>query len=120
MAFSSDGRVLAIGYVSDNDGPSFIGRYGVLLYDAVKLTPLQKEPIILGYPKITDMAFKPDEQTLAVCFSSGFSLLDVNPSSWRHQVENIVNRNFSKKEWAGYFPDEPYRAIFPDLPIPRE
>ena len=32
----------------------------------------------------------------------------------------IANRNFTRDEWRQYFPEEPYRATFPDLPVPPE
>jgi WD40 repeat protein len=44
---------------------------------------------------------------------------------WQLQLEDLVDlaritvgRNFSTDEWRLYFPGEPYRKTFPDLPGP--
>jgi hypothetical protein len=31
-----------------------------------------------------------------------------------------AGRNFDRQEWALYFPAEPYRKTFPNLPVPGE
>jgi hypothetical protein len=47
-------------------------------------------------------------------------LWDVDLESWQRLAGRIANRNFTRDEWRQYFPDEPYRPTFPDLPVPPE
>jgi uncharacterized delta-60 repeat protein len=46
---------------------------------------------------------------------------------WRWQLNDLIDeacrrlpRNFTRAEWAQYFPDEPYRATCPNLPLEPE
>jgi hypothetical protein len=45
---------------------------------------------------------------------------------WQWRWDDLVDlagktgRNFSQQEWNLYFPGEPYRQTFPNLPIPGE
>ena len=50
----------------------------------------------------------------------GVVLWDVNLKSWQRIAGQIANRNFTRDEWRQFFPDEPYRPTFPDLPVPPE
>ena len=52
--------------------------------------------------------------------SGGVVLWDVDLESWHRRAGRIANRNFTRKEWREYFPERPYRATFPDLPVPPE
>ena len=47
-------------------------------------------------------------------------LWDVDLESWQRRAGRIANRNFTRKEWREYFPETPYHATFPDLPVPPE
>ncbi len=47
-------------------------------------------------------------------------LLDIDLDSWQRRAGRIANRNFTREEWREYFPERPYRATFPDLPVPPE
>ena len=47
-------------------------------------------------------------------------LWDVDLHSWQSHAGRIANRNLTRGEWRQYFLDEPYRATFPDLPVPPE
>ena len=47
-------------------------------------------------------------------------LWDVDLESWQRIAGQIANRNFTRDEWRQYFPDEPYRPTFPELPVPPE
>ena len=44
-------------------------------------------------------------------------LWDLDLESWQRRAGQIANRNFTRKEWRDYFPETPYRVIFPDLPV---
>ena len=47
-------------------------------------------------------------------------LWDVDLESWQRRAGQIANRNFTREEWREYFPETPYHATFPDLPVPPE
>ena len=71
------------------------------------------------------MAFSPDGKTIAAgCRGRGDGgevvLWDVDLESWQRRAGLIANRNFTRKEWRDYFPETPYRATFPNLPVPPE
>ena len=74
----------------------------------------------------SEMAFSPDGKTIATGYSEddgsegGVVLLNADLESWQRIAGLIANRNFTREEWPQYFPDEPYRATFPDLPVPPE
>jgi WD40 repeat protein len=72
---------------------------------------------------VTSVAFSPDGKTLAAGYlgggvGGGVLLWNVSLESWQRLAGRIANRNFTRDEWRQYFPDEPYRATFPDLPVP--
>jgi hypothetical protein len=50
----------------------------------------------------------------------GVVLCDVDFESWQRRAGLIANRNFTREEWRDYFPERPYHATFPDLPVPPE
>jgi hypothetical protein len=70
------------------------------------------------------VAFSPDGKTIAAGFGTlgvgGVALWDVDLDSWQGLAGTIANRNFTRTEWRQYFPEEPYRPTFPDLPVPPE
>jgi hypothetical protein len=47
-------------------------------------------------------------------------LWDVDLESWQRRAGAIANRNFTRKEWRRYFPEETYRPTFANLPTPPE
>jgi hypothetical protein len=50
-------------------------------------------------------------------------LFDIDLASWRRKAGRVVNRNFTREEWARYFPDfpkVPYRRTIRSLPWPRD
>ena len=68
---------------------------------------------------VSSVAFSPDGKTIA---AGGFGVVlwDRDPESWQRRAGRIANRNFTREEWRDYFPERPYHATFPDLPIPPE
>jgi len=70
---------------------------------------------------VQSVAFSPDGKTIAAGYSSsGVVVWDVDLNSWQRIAGQIANRNFTRDEWRQYFPEEPYRPTFPDLPVPPE
>jgi WD40 repeat protein len=115
VAFSPDGKTLAAGFGLST------GVGGVVLWDVAVRERRVEEPLQVREGTVYDIAFSPDSKTLAVGFSSsGAVLWDVDLKSWQRLAGQITNRNFTRDEWRRYFHDEPYRATFPELPIPPE
>ncbi len=117
VAFSPDGKTLAAGFSSSSDG-------GVVLWDVAVRERLADVPLPVKEGHVTGVAFSPDGKALAAGFEvgnrsrGGVVLWDVDLESWQRLAGHIANRNFTRNEWRQYFPDEPYRATFPELPIP--
>jgi WD40 repeat protein len=115
VAFSPDSKTLAAGCGD-----------GVVLWDAATRQRLAQDPLpVEGFVK--SVAFSPDGKTLAAGYRDGYAggrssvvLWDVDLESWQRRAGQIANRNFTRDEWRQYFPDMPYRATFPDLPVPPE
>jgi WD40 repeat protein len=112
-AFSPDGKTIAVGFKS-----------GVVLWDLASCKRLTVEPLSMD-GTVECVEFSPDGNTIAVGYQqergrTGVVLLDIDLESWKRRASQIANRNFTRKEWREYFPDEPYRATFPDLPVPAE
>ncbi len=70
------------------------------------------------------MAFSPDGKTIAAGYGAGGGggvvLWDVDLESWQQRLAESPIATSPGAEWRQYFPEEPYRATFPDLPIPPE
>ena len=75
---------------------------------------------VSGASFVGSVAFSPDGKTIAAGYSGDVALLDVNLESWTQIAARTANRNFTRGEWRQYFPDQPYHATFPDLPVPPE
>ncbi len=122
VAFSVDGKTFAAGYASG-------GRVGgVVLWDVVMRKRLSIDPFALSEGSVKSVSFSLDGKTIAAGYDvpdgrqsvSSVMLWDLDPHSWQSQAGRIANRNLTRSEWRQYFPDEPYRATFPDLPVPPE
>jgi WD40 repeat protein len=136
VAFSPDGKIIAAGYSEQRDGG------GVVLWDVSTRNRLVDEPFIVaagdsgmvvspdgstvaGSPDSSSVAFSPDGKIIAAGVriphgGFGVMLWDVDLSSWQRRAGQIANRNLTRQEWREYFPEESYRATFPDLPVPPE
>jgi len=119
VAFSPDGKTIAAGYhVEDRVG---IGG-GVVVWDASVHQRLREDLLVKeGY--VWSVTFSPDGKTLAAGYQDvgnrgGVVLWNVDLESWKRLARKIANRNFARDEWHQYFPDEPYRQTFLDLPVP--
>ncbi len=120
VAFSPDGNTLAAGY----HGSIVIG--GVVLWDITSGRRLVEEPFSFNEGEVRSISFSLDGKTVAAGYggrvetNGGVFLLMVDPKSWQRTAGRIANRNFTRDEWRQYFPDMPYRATFPALPVPPE
>jgi len=68
---------------------------------------------------VSSVAFGP-EGRIAAGYGArgGVILFDADPASWRAKAGQIVNRNFTRKEWGQFFPDTTYRRTIRYLPWP--
>jgi WD40 repeat protein len=120
VAFSPDGKSLGAAYYGV--GP----RHGVEVWDVATRQRLAQEPLRVSEGRVHGVAFSPDGKTLAAGYSDrdysggGVVLWDVDLDSWQRRAGRIANRNFTWEEWRQYFPDEPYRTTFPELPVPLD
>ncbi len=97
----------------------------MVLWDVAARKRLADDPLPVKEGYVTGVSFSPDGKTIAAGYSvgvrgGGVVLWDVDLESWQRIAGRIANRNFTRDEWKQYFPDEPYRSTFPDLPVPPE
>jgi WD40 repeat protein len=111
VAFGPMGRVAA----------QFDHRF-VVLFDSngerLRPTPLEG-------PFAQSMAFGLDGRILVtyqdrVRHQRGVAVLDANPASWLRKLGEVVNRNFTRAEWADFFPDQAYRRTIRAFPWPHD
>ncbi len=121
VSFSPDGKTIAAGYGEfGGDGVS-----GVVVWDVAARQRLVGDPFHVKEGGVSGVALSPDGKTIAAGYGKfggggGVVVWDVNLKSWQRIAGQIANRNFTRAEWRQFFPDEPYRATFPDLPVPPE
>ena len=114
VAFSPDSKTIAAGYG---------GGGGVVVWDVATRKRLADDPLTVKKGYVTGVAFSPDGKTIAAghgAVGGGVVLWDIDLESWQRIAGQIANRNFTRDEWRQFFPDEPYRATFPCLPVPPE
>src|SRR5204862_275018 len=118
VAFSPDGKTIAAKFYASEV-------VGVVLWDLAARKRLSDEPLTVKKGGALSVAFSPDGKTIATGYKTpadlyGVVLLDVDLESWQRRAGQIANRNFTREEWRDYFPETPYHATFPDLPVPPE
>jgi WD40 repeat protein len=124
IAFSPDGKTIAAVYSAFN-GTNQVG--GMVLLNVATGSQLLGESFKMTTEStLTKLAFSPDGKSVVTGYTSsnwkvgGVVIWNVDLPSWVRRAGQAANRNFTRKEWSDYFPDTPYRATFPDLPIPPE
>ena len=125
-AFSPDGKTIAAGFC--DVVLSGVGGGGVVLWDVAARNRPVDELISVEKGEDTSVAFSRDGKTIAAGFygsrhlavTGSVVLCDVDLESWQRRAGEIANRNLTREEWRDYFPETPYRATFPDLPVPPE
>ncbi len=121
--YSPNGEILAAGYREHFDGKE---SGGVVLWDVATRQRMVEKPLPVGKGYDWIVAYSPDGKTLAAgCHDlerlvGAVVLCDVGLESWQRRAGRIANRNFTSDEWRVYFPETPYRATFPDLPVPTD
>jgi hypothetical protein len=105
----------------------------VVLWDVAARKRLINEALSVKEGGVDLVTFSPDGKILAAGWGGYFGrkgyidrgfggvvLWDVDLESWQRRAGRIANRNFTREEWREDFPETPYHATFPDLPIPPE
>jgi len=117
VAFSPDGKTIAAGYDAGSLG-------GVVFWDVKGRVRLAEEPLVVKDGKVSSVAFSPDGKTIAAGYrdksGGGVMMWDVDLESWQRIAGRIADRNFTGDEWRQYFPQEPYRRTFRELPWPSD
>ncbi len=120
VAFSPDGKMIVAGYEGGIAGG------GVVLWDAAGRKRLVNAPLDVTEGEVMSVTFSPDGSMIAAGYSvlggdrGGAMLCRANLESWKQIAAQIANRNLTRGEWREYFPDQPYHATFPNLPVPAE
>lgn len=108
VAFSPDGKMLISGNYDNT----------INLWD-VATRELIGQGLLGNEWPVNQVVFSPDGNTLATV-SNNITLWDANPQSWFDKICQRVGRNFTRNEWAQYFPGETYRATCPQWPLEAE
>jgi WD40 repeat protein len=109
-AWSSDGRLLAIG--------TMLGI--VEIWDTRAWQPIG---VISGFKSyVYPLRFSPDSTLLLAGDTSDLatSVWPMNPTVWMTAACRLVGRNLSHDEWRQYVGGLPYQPVCPDLPIPAD
>jgi len=120
LAFSPDSKNLASGYTD-----------GIMIWDISNLaSPLQQIALSKNVETVLSLAYNPDGKSLVsgdmngTIVSWNLDNRDPNsspsPLSWLKIACQIAGRNFTRVEWAQFFPDEVYRATCSQWPIEPE
>ena len=106
MAFSPDGRTLAVANAATGSGG---GGGTFTLWDIARAERLGP-PMAWPDGRFFALAFHPDGKSAATGSEDGRLVSwDVDPASWRQQACRIANRNLSYDEWTRFIGEEPYR-----------
>jgi WD40 repeat protein len=108
LSFSPDGRMLA----------SAAENGEIILWDVQThqiITMLTQNGSF--YLPVHSIAFSPEgENLISADYDGKMMLWDVGPDRWKHATCQRVGRNFTRAEWAYYFPNESYHKTCPQWP----
>ena len=113
VAFSHDGKHLASGSLD----------HTIILWDVSNQSIPSAIATLLGHKdNVFSIVFSLDDKTLV---STGLGkdstiLWDLDPHSWIQKGCQRVGRNFTRSEWAQYFPNEEYHKTCEQWPLEPE
>ena len=103
MAFSPDGRTLAVSAGGKGGGGTFT------VWDIAR-AERRGPPMPWPDGRSFALAFDPDGKTVATGSETGRLVLwNVDPTSWRDLACRVANRNLTYAEWTQFIGEEPYR-----------
>ncbi len=106
VSFSPDGKMLAS---ASEDGT-------IILWDVGAHQPIIN-PLYKQFNGIQSVTFSPDGEHLLSADANGSLMLwEVDPNGWELATCQRTGRNFTREEWALYFPGEEYRKTCPQWP----
>jgi WD40 repeat protein len=109
VSFSPDGKMLAS---ASEDGT-------IILWDVGAHQPIIN-PLYKQFNAIQGVTFSPDGEHLLSADANGSLMLwEVDPNGWELATCQRTGRNFTREEWAFYFPDEEYHVTCPQWPAGR-
>lgn len=113
LKFSPDGNALA---------SSGSGDQTIILWDISNHSDPVQISTLKGHTEpISAISFDPNGKSLFSASWDGTIIQwDIDPQSWLGKACQIVGRNFTRKEWAQYFPDEDYRKTCEQWPLEPE
>jgi competence ComEA-like helix-hairpin-helix protein len=116
LAFSPDGKILAFSGCGQRWEPC--PQDEIILWSLTNGQPIGR-PFASQF-WAWELTFNHDGKILASVSENGITLWDVDPQGWIDDSCKRVGRNFSRAEWAQYFPNEQYRATCSKWPLEPE
>jgi WD40 repeat protein len=111
IKFSPDGKTLVSGYEN-----------GTIILWGVETGLRIGQPLISPTGDVNHIAFSSNGKILATLGRKDLkvdviTLWDMDPESWIQKACQLAGKNFTRSEWAQFFPDEGYRKTCPQWPL---